>query len=313
MWLYVTQHFQGFQSNISLRPEEHEDALGKAHRVARCLHTYYQEEDEFNLDNFLLIGSYAKGTAIRPTSDVDLMYFLPHEVFKQYSQYQNNPQSALLQEVRTVLRQTFSTTEIKADGQAVIVDYQSRRFEVIPAFIFNGQIYIADTSNGGSWKPTSPIQEAERLNRADISAEGQIRNLIQYAKVWKRIHDVPLKAIILEYVALNFVNQWSYLEHLIQNNNPSFWHDWLVRDFFAFLLQYDCLNLDHDEVIPFGDGWQRKAQYALSEAKLACAYETQDQCFMAEIHWRNIFGSQFPTTQRSSFEKLLSLGLRETI
>ena len=306
MWLYVTSHFGAFQRNIVLRSVEHDDALGKAERIGRCLHSAYYQ-GEFNVRNLLITGSYAKQTAIRPTSDVDLMYFLPVDMFGRFSAYQTGGQSAFLQDIRATLLQTFPNTRIKADGPAIIVDYQSRTFEVVPAFVLAGQIYIADTSNGGRWRLTNPIEEAQNLNQADVATNGHIKHLIKYAKVWKRMQDVPLRSIILEYAAYYFVQQWYCLEKSLAF--PTYWHDWLVRDFFEFLLRHDRLTLSADEVIPFGDGWQRKAQSALKEAQQACYYEHQDQCLMAEIHWKNIFGSQFPSLPQPSSQSFVSKGL----
>tara|TARA_R110001592_G_scaffold27763_8_gene102667 strand:- start:4934 stop:5866 length:933 start_codon:yes stop_codon:yes gene_type:complete len=306
MWNYVTAHFGAFQRNIVLRSEEHDDALGKAERVGRCLHSVYYG-GEFDLRNILITGSYAKKTSIRPTSDIDLMYFLPVDLFERYSIYQAGGQSALLQDVRTTLLQTFPNTIIKADGPAIIVDYQSRTFEVVPAFVLGGQIYIADTSSGGRWKPTNPVEEAMNLQQADTATNGHIKHLIKYAKVWKRMQDVPLPSIILEYAAYYFVQQWHCLEESL--NSPTYWHDWLVRDFFEFLLRYNQLTLTHGEVISFGDGWQRKAQAAYNEAVQACIYEHADQPLMAEIHWKNIFGSQFPSLQQSPLGQQASRGL----
>ncbi|MDD3019646.1 MAG: hypothetical protein PHX61_01535 [Alphaproteobacteria bacterium] len=306
MWSYVTAHFGNFQRNIALRSEEHDDALAKAERVARCLHNVYYNE-EFTLDKLLVIGSYVKETAIRPSFDVDLMYFLPEWVFRKYESYESGGQSALLQNVRENLLQTFPTTTIKADGQAVIVDYQSRRFEVVPAFIFQGQIYIADTSNGGRWKPTNPIKEARLLHQADVDSNGHARHLIKYLKVWKRAQDVPFKSIILEHAAINFVRQWYCLESSL--SVPVYWHDWIVRDFFGFLLQYDHLTLPHNEVIYFGDGWKRKAEAAYKGAVQACIYEQSDLPLMAEKHWKNIFGSQFLSLQPPPSQQIVSRGL----
>ena len=306
MWLFVTEHFGTFQRNITLRPEEHDDALGKVERIGRCLHSAYYQ-DEFDVRNLLITGSYAKETAIRPTSDVDLMYFLPVDIFGRYSAYQTGGQSAFLQDVRAILLQTFPNTRIKADGPAIIVDYQSRTFEVVPAFILEGKIYIADTSNGGRWKQTNPIEEAQNLNQADIATHGHIKHLIKYAKVWKRIQDVPLRSIILEYAAYYFVQKWHCLESSL--SSPTYWHDWLVKDFFEFLLRHDRLILSANEVILFGDGWQRKTQNALKEAQQACYYEHQDQSLMAEIYWKNIFGSQFPSLQQSPLQQVISRGL----
>lgn len=306
MWAYVATHFDSFRRNVELQPQEHIDALGKAERVARCLHNAYYDED-FNFSRFLLSGSYAKGTAIRPSSDVDMMFQLTDETFLQYSGYASGAQSALLQNVRGELLKTFPRTDIKADGQAIIVDYESRVFEVVPTFLYQGQFYIADTSNGGRWKPTNPIQEAQELHQVDAQANGHVRALIKYLKVWKRFKDVPLKSIVLEKAALYFVQQWPHLQKSL--SYPVYWHDWLVRDFFVFILQYNRLNMPFNEVIYFGDGWQRKVEEARNEAIQACYFEQHDCRDMAASHWKNIFGSQFPDQENIALRGLSSMSL----
>ena len=94
-----------------------------------------------------------------------------------------------------------------------------------------------------------------------------------------------------------FVSRWRFLQDSLSYSvgGPAWWHDWLVRDFFEFLLRYDHLNLSYGEVIHFGEGWRQKTINALNEADRACYYEKNDQWLMAESHWRNIFGGQFPT------------------
>lgn len=297
MWLHVREHFLGFQRNISLNGTDHADALGKAVRIGKCLHTAYYA-GEFVTRNLLLVGSYGKDTAITPTSDVDMMYLLPASEYFRYSAYTTNGQSALLADLRLVLKETFWNTDIRADGQVIVVDYESLKFEVVPVFSINGQLYIPDTNEGGRWKPVDPVGEMTTLHQSDLQTQGHVRALVKYLKVWKRKHAVPLKSIVLEEAARIFVHNWWALEDSFQTPiyGPVWWHDWLVRDFFAFLLQYNRLNWKYGEVIHFGEGWYQKTEAAHREACLACHYEQHDQPLMAENHWQNIFGAQFPRT-----------------
>lgn len=295
MWSYTNAHFQNFKAAIALQSSHHEDAQGKAERIGRCLHRAYYS-GEYNPYNLLLAGSYGKGTAIRPTSDVDLMYFLPYDEYVRFSAYQGNGQSALLAEVRMKLRETFPTTDIRADGQVVVVDYESYKFEVVPAFLIGNQTYIADTNDGGRWKAAYPFQEISTLDELDRQTIGHVRSLVQYMKVWKRVKDVPLKSVILENAAIAMLRNWYFLNGSIETaarRGTAWYHDFLVRDFFWFLLQYNHLTMQDGEVILFGDGWRRKAEYAYEQAALAVEYEKQDQRLMAVSHWQNIFGAQF--------------------
>lgn len=295
MWDFVSAHFKNFRLNIALRPDEHSDARGKAERVAQCLYTAYYQ-GQFNPAKFFVHGSYGKNTAIRPTSDVDVLFFLPISMLEQYSSHETNGQSNLLQDIRGTLLETFPRTSIKADGQAVVVDYETRTFEVTPAFIVNDGIYIADSTDGGRWKKTYAVDEVQRIIYADRNLQNHVSDLIKYAKVWKRSKQVALKSIVLERIAFNFILQWPHLQASLESHFiPHFYHDWLVRDFFEFLLRHNSVTLQHGEVIQLGDEWKTAAREALYEATKACEYERDNQAIMAEIHWKNIFGSQFPS------------------
>lgn len=314
MWSYTNAHFQNFKAAIALQSTHHEDAQGKAERIGRCLHRAYYT-GEYNPYNLLLGGSYGKGTAIRPTSDVDLMYFLPYDEYVRFSAYQGNGQSALLAEVRMKLLETFRTTDIRADGQVVVVDYESYKFEVVPAFLIGNQTYIADTNDGGRWKAVYPFQEISNLDGLDRQTIGHVRSLVQYLKVWKRVKEVPLKSIILEEATMSLLRNWGYLGLSIDASAPMgdlWYHDFLVRDFFQFLLQHERLVMRDGEVIPFGDGWRRKAEYAFEQATIASEYEKLDQRLMAVGHWQNIFGAQFtglPQTPQSVTRQTILAGL----
>lgn len=297
MWSYVSPHFRNFLNTMTLPEAVVSDAYKKAQRIETRLNKVYYPEAT-DPQAMILVGSHGKGTGIHPTSDVDVLYFLPSAIYNRFSNYQVNGQSALLQEFRISLLETFPRTTIRADGQVVIVEFESLKFEIVPAFIVGNNFVIPDTNEGGRWKPIDTLAEIERLNNLDMQTGGHVKALIKYAKVWKRAKSVPLKSIILENTAIEFVIQWRFLRDSLSYSADAgaiWWHDWLVRDFFEFLLRFDRLNLAFGEVIPFGDGWRQKTIEAHQEASKASYYEQNDQLFMAETHWKNIFGYQFPT------------------
>src|SRR5260370_15173576 len=51
-------------------------------------------------------------------------------------------------------------------------------------------------------------------------------------KAWKRECNVDIRSISLEILANVFVTQWEHRHQTI------FYYDWMVRDFFAFMLNY---------------------------------------------------------------------------
>jgi hypothetical protein len=87
---------------------------------------------------------------------------------------------------------------------------------------------------------------------------------------------------------------------------PIYWHDWMVRDFFAYLLSFNTPSLyailpGIQEIVSFDTGWKEKVIEAYKNASLACYYEKIDVSFYAQDHWKNIFGPVFAQTNNSIF------------
>jgi hypothetical protein len=104
---------------------------------------------------------------------------------------------------------------------------------------------------------------------------------------------VPLKSFVLERLALHFLAQWSYSYHDV------FWYDWMIRDFFEWLLQFVNGNLTMPltrEVIPLGKEWQVRAQRAHANAVSACEHEYGNRGRLAGEDWQKIFGVEIPVT-----------------
>ena len=113
----------------------------------------------------LYVGSYGRNTAIRGFSDLDMIFELPSSLYTQHNAYVGNGQSALLQKVKTSIETTYSTTNIKADGQVIQVPFTDGiTFEVVPVFLNTANTYThPDANGGGSWKTTNPRPELEAI------------------------------------------------------------------------------------------------------------------------------------------------------
>lgn len=71
---------------------------------------YYDSRD----NQMLQVGSIGRGTAITKTSDYDVIFKLPREVYNRFDSHENNGQSKLLQEVKEEIRKLYSSTNIRA-------------------------------------------------------------------------------------------------------------------------------------------------------------------------------------------------------
>jgi len=84
----------------------------------------------------LYAGSYGRNTAISGFSDLDMVFELPSALYYQYDEHSGNGQSALLQSVRSSMQKTYPTSDVGADGQVVVVNFQDGiSFEVVPVFL----------------------------------------------------------------------------------------------------------------------------------------------------------------------------------
>src|SRR5438552_8480869 len=112
----VGQRFERFLSNIAITKDQEEDGITKHTGVRSCLNRHYHSVTS-GYANSMLIGSWGKTTRLRPVRDIDVLFVLPYSVYQRFQQVTGNKQSELLQEVKSVLSQTYSTT--KASGRRV--------------------------------------------------------------------------------------------------------------------------------------------------------------------------------------------------
>jgi len=290
-WIAVRQRFDQFHRNLLLTPLQQADGLTKCSGVVSCLNRYYYGTTS-NLNNSFLVGSWGKSTVIRPPRDVDLYFVLPVAVYHRFQDYVWNRQSALLQEVKDVLSDTYPNTAMRGDGQVVVVRFETFSVEVVPAFLLtNGRYWICSTHDGGSYRETDPGAELRYIEAIDNTNNHNLRPLIRMLKAWQAYCSVPIKSFQLELLAADFLGQSPWRLHSF------FWFDWITRDFFAYL--YNRANSlivvpGTLETIDLGNEWQSRAATAYSRAVKACGYEEYNQVEAAGEEWQNIFGLQIP-------------------
>ncbi len=289
MW----EKFNLFLSRLELSSIQRNDALKKVVNVTKTLCDSYSTPLALSLYTYKIVGSYMKGTAIAPPSDIDILFILPFHHFKRFNSYTGNSQSSLLQEIRSHLLDTFPRTEIKADGQAVLAPFETYNVEILPCFNGgNGRFITPDTNDGGKWKFTNPEEERRTLANSNTRSLGNAIKLIKMIKAWKNYCSVDIKSLVIELRSIYFLEKWPYF------NKGSVYYDWMIRDFFAELLKYangQCTIPGLEEKIQYGDAWKSKAETAFSRAQKACDYEFAKKSSEASQEWKKIFGDRFPS------------------
>ena len=223
--------------------------------AAKLGQEYYDSED--GDDHLYIVGSVGRRTAIRGCSDVDVVFDMPQEKFNQYNQYAGNGQSALLQDVKNALAERYPNTDIRGDGQVVVVSFEKYAVEIVPGFRNADKTFTyPDTHNGGSWKSTNPIAEQEACAKLNIKAKGAYTRLCKIIRCWKNNVGLVFHGIALDTLVFNFLANNDY--------DPVLEPDYM--DLTIRAMEYIADNLDNN-LIYYAPGSRDAVEVKGDEAK----------------------------------------------
>lgn len=166
----------------------------------------------------LFVGSYGRGTATTD-SDLDVLLSLPRSEYERYDMYRGNGQSRLLQAVKSAVSETYSTTDVKGDGQVVVVSFSDgMKFELLPAFerVDSWGSFVSydypDTHMGGRWLATDPKAEQEAMKEKNASSRGL---LFDTCKHIRNVHAASfssyrLSGIVIDSFVFSAIAGWRW-------------------------------------------------------------------------------------------------------
>lgn len=290
----ISTKFSGFCTNLRMSQSTVNNVAARYKQITKRLNLDFYLSDSETLHS-LYVGSYGRGTATH-VSDIDMLFILPVSVYNQYNSYFSNGQSALLQAVKNSISKTYSTTYLGADGQVVKLDFSDGiSYELVPAFLnTDGSFTFPDSNGGGCWRTTNPKPEISEINAANVVWNKNLKRLCRMARAWKDTWNIPIGGLLIDTLAYNFLKTWN-------NNDKSFtYYDWMTRDFFEYLK--NC-NVDQNYWLSPGASqyvWRKgsfeyKAKQCYNIALEALEYESKDQQWSANIKWREIYGTKFPS------------------
>lgn len=291
----VSSTFQEFLQNLAI--DNKEEISNRYGEITKVLNIKYRNT-ESKTSNSLQVGSYGRFTAIKSISDLDMVYILP---WTEYERFKNDRQSALLQEVKKTIQSRYPKTDVRGDGQVVVISFTNYQIEVLPAFEnSDGSFLYPDTNNGGSWKTTKPRLEIKAISDLHQAKNQNLRTLCKMIRSWKNYHGVAMGGLLIDSVAYNFLNSTTYFD------DKSFkYYDWLIRDFLKYLS--DLQNINH----VFAPGSNQKVYIkkkfktrAKKAHKLVLeAIEAQENK-NANQKWKKIFGRNFPSAVKLTTEAM---------
>lgn len=274
----IEKCFLKFYKKIQLTKNQKKDAKTKYVGVCKKLHEYYYPDTKYNGNTKLLIGSYGKKTHIRPAGDIDVIFIMPPDKFKQYDDNQSNSQSQLLQDIKKILEEKYPDTPIKAFGKVVVLEFSDTKHnvELLPAWENNdGTFKIPNSENGGSWEYWDPKSEIKKIKDSDTITK-RTKSLIRMIKKWAKSCTVNLKSYKIENKVLDFF--YDNKDH----SNESY--SKIVVDFFIF---FNNTNLETDI--------KSYLLTALNRSQKAFSLEKEDKNEEAVAEWKKVFGDDFPS------------------
>lgn len=218
-----------YAKSLVIPDEESAKWVSRIQRINNKLSEKYYDEDT---EGTIIVGSVGRLTAITKTSDYDVLYVLPGEVYTRFDSYDSNGQSALLQEIKEVIKETYPNTQVRGDGQVVDVAFNDGVIEVVPAFEqSDGSFKYPDSNDGGKWKYTKPIQEIAAAISAKDGSMGIYSYLCYLARKWKNHTGFAFKGLLIDTLVLNYLNSDSGYAEKSETQ--------LLQDFYAYLAAED--------------------------------------------------------------------------
>ena len=279
----MDKNFTTFIENITLTQTQSDDAKKKYTGVCEKLYDAYYTGD-YDESKKYLFGSYKTKTNVRPLTsdqDVDVLFKIPQETFDKYEAYESNGQEALLQEVRDILKEKYTTTDkIKAWGKVVLVNFSEghHNVELLPALELEDNTFkIPNTENGGSWDIFDPRKEVDLFNGSNSDTNGLTRDLAKMLKAWAH------NTTSMSYKSCDRMDDIiTFLSGNYSSGKEETSYSKIVFDY------YDYMSNHCDEEL------KSYIDTALGRARKALEYEDNDQPKEASEEWRKIFGDEFP-------------------
>ncbi len=290
----VENDFKTFINNLS--PDKIKEMETTVGEIAKKLNKNYYSLDADNESNIYIVGSVGRGTSIKGVSDLDIIFDLPSDKYKQYDDYSGNGQSALLQEVKKVLKEKYPNTDISGDGQVVVINFKKYTVELVPGFKQSDDRFkYPDTNNGGSWKYTDPLSEISESNKTANDTENNFIYIANMLRAWKNKQGFKFGGLLIDTLTYKFLNENDNYKNIDFNDYLD-----MTKDLFGFLKGLNkeqsywyalgsnqkVYNCDNGKFITKAKNSHKKIQDLTEESS------------NLNKELRKIFGSKFPEKQK---------------
>jgi len=283
----ILQSFRELKANLEITELQQSTVSTRQQSVRKAV------ENELDVLDSFLTGSYSRHTMIAPLKEADVDVFIVLDP----SYYQEGGQANLLDKLKRVLKKTYPEThDISRNGQAVTIRFKDFMVDVVPGFKREeGGGYLIPNSITQSWISTDPKKHVEIMASANKAHNGDLVPLIKMVKAWNRNIDRYFNSFHLEVLALQifggiaisdfpFGIQYFFDEgrNLITKKNPD------PAGYGGNVGYY--LNT-RDKI----DSAVDRFTTAYNRALKAERYESDGNIAEAIEEWKKIFGNYFPS------------------
>lgn len=285
----LSKEFKDYCNDIQITSEEAEKWMKRLEAITKRLNKKYYDSTS-SRDHMLVVGSIGRDTAIHGVSDWDCIFSLPQEVYKKFDDYETNGQSALLQEVKKELQGLYARTDIKGDGQVVVISFSDGVVELVPGFEqSDGNYKYPDSHDGGSWKTTKPIPEQDATAEMAEATSNHYIYLCQLLRKWKNNIGFKFKGLLIDTLVKKFIDSDGSRKTVVFSDYGT-----LLVELFEFLSEEDAdrsywYALGSNQQISNDDSGKfiKKAKKAFNKLK---DLDSEDELTEA---YRDLFGRGF--------------------
>lgn len=223
----LAQSFEEFTNSLQL--DNTADIETKFKSITKRLNTsYYNDNSEE--EHGYMVGSVGRQTAIKGVSDLDMLFVLPDELYSQYDGDDWNGQKELLKAVKKQLQKRYPNSELRGDGQVVVITFTNYIVEVCPAFEeSDGSYTYPDSNNGGKWKKTDPLVEIGESEYMIGHTNNNFKYVCQIVRAWKNHMGFKMGGLLIDTLVHKFFKKYPIYEYITFDDYLS-----LLQDLFNY-------------------------------------------------------------------------------
>lgn len=286
--------FETFCQNILL--DNYDEMKTSAGEIAKKLNKSFYGLESDSSSHLYIVGSVGRKTAIKDSSDLDIIFDLPEATYKRFNAYESNGQSALLQEVKRILKERYPKTDISGDGQVVVIEFNKYTVELVPGFKQSDDRFkYPDTHDGGSWKYTDPLPEQEECQNCDDSTNGIYFDFCHMIRCWKNEQGFKFGGLLIDTLVYDHFTDHDYYSESKKDDYLE-----ILKALFSYLGRQD-----KDRSYWYAVGSNQQVQNSGNGEfveKANSALEKINDADDVDGALKELFGSEYPVS-KTLFEK----------